>query len=171
MAGEFRSLGGTGFRIEANENFRRNPSGPCRGLTCLAPVLVLMGLLFCMTLRTSLSLCPSVSSSVKSRGQTIWPVRFFLVLRLLYISPDSRTAHLPTSYPLDFPPLSEGPDHLFINSPGQDWFDIQAHKPLSKASHKSKHNICSGLSKRACFTFLPSKQTASSLDLGPTKEQ
>lgn len=132
MAGEFCSLGGTGFRIEANENFRRNPSRLCRGLSCFAPILVLMGLLFCMTSRKSLSLCPSVSSSVKSRGQTVGPVRFFLVLRLLYIPPASRTVHLPTSYPLDFPPLSEGPDHLFINSPGQAWFDFQG--PSSQTS-------------------------------------
>lgn len=132
VAGEFRSLGGTGFRIEANKNFRRNPSGLCRGLTCLSPVLVPMGLLFCTTSRKSLSLCPSVSPSVKAWGQTIWPVRFFLVLRLLYIPPDSRTAHLLTSYPLDFPPLSEGPDHLFINSPGQAWFDFQ--RPSSQAT-------------------------------------
>lgn len=97
MAGEFSSLGGTGFRIEANENFRRNPSGSCRGLSCFAPILVLMGLLFCMTSRKSLSLCPSLSSSVKSRGQTVGPVRFFLVSRLLYIPPASRIVHLPTS--------------------------------------------------------------------------
>lgn len=160
VAGEFRSLGGTGFRIEANENFRRNPSGLCRGPRFPDPQS--RWVCFSALLQgspTPVSL-PVQFPHLKKHGVKLFGLLDSFGFETLYIPPDSRTAHLLTSYPLDFPPLSEGPDHLFINSPGQAWiFDFKgpAHKPLSKASHKRKLNICSGLSRGGMLHIPPLK--------------